>query len=364
MQRRQRGGAIVRSLDALSAISGNLFRSGGGCSFYFKRRKAFAPFGAAVDPPRVVREPLLGPDLLAARDPPIRFVWVTAGNPVAMIPDSGAVARALEQTECVVVADCFLTDTARRAHFVLPVPTLLDDDDLLGAYGHHWLSESRPVLAPPPGVRNEVHVFQELARRVGLASYPQLPIDELKRMALRLVADKGAGIDDLRRSGAVRSPVAGQLLFPDGRVKTPDGRVHLLTSAPPAPEIEVPPARPGSSEPLWLFSNSTEKSQASIWAGRGPGEQTWIAVHPAAVPGMREGDRVLVESPLATVEAELRLDPDQRRDVAILPKGGHFDRGHSANALVAARATDIGLGAAYLDCLVRIRPASTVPGRS
>ena len=37
MQRRQQGGAIVRALDALSALSGNLFRSGGGCSFYFKQ---------------------------------------------------------------------------------------------------------------------------------------------------------------------------------------------------------------------------------------------------------------------------------------------------------------------------------------
>jgi anaerobic selenocysteine-containing dehydrogenase len=45
MQRRQRGGAIVRALDALAAISGNLFRSGGGVSFYFRRRKAFRPFG-------------------------------------------------------------------------------------------------------------------------------------------------------------------------------------------------------------------------------------------------------------------------------------------------------------------------------
>jgi hypothetical protein len=40
-----------------------------------------------------------------------------------------------------------------------------------------------------------------------------------------------------------------------------------------------------------------------------------------------------------------------------MPKGGHFDRGHSANALIPARATDLGLGAAYLDCMVRIVPA-------
>ena len=356
MQRRQQGGAIVRALDALSALTGNLFRSGGGCSFYFKRRKAFAPFGPDPVYPRVLREPMLGHDLLAAQAPKVRMVWVTAGNPVAMLPDSARVAEALAKTEFVVVADSFLTDTAKRAHVVLPVPTLLEDDDLLGAYGHHWLSESRPVVAAPPQVRHEVHIFQELARRVGLDAYPQQSIDDLKRVALAKVQDLGASLDDLRAAGGtVASPVSGKLLFPDGKVATPNGKVQLLTEAPPEPAIEAVPMRSGDSAPLWLFSNSTEKSQASIWSGKGLGEHVWVAVHPAAVPGIPDGALVEVASPTGTLVAQLRHDPEQRPDVAVMPKGGHFDRGHSANSLIEARPTDLGLGAAYLDCLVRIR---------
>jgi anaerobic selenocysteine-containing dehydrogenase len=75
------------------------------------------------------------------------------------------------------------------------------------------------------------------------------------------------------------------------------------------------------------------------------------------LPGVREGAPVRVCSARGELRATLRLDPAQRRDVAVVPKGGAFDRGHSANALIAARATDLGLGAAYLDCLVRIVPA-------
>ncbi|MBK8095636.1 MAG: molybdopterin-dependent oxidoreductase [Planctomycetes bacterium] len=357
MQRRQRGGAIVRALDALCAVSGNLFRSGGGVSFYFKRRKAFSPFGPAVQHPRVLREPVLGADLLAARDPAIRFLWVTAGNPVAMLPDSANVARALANVEFSVVVDPFFGDTARRASLVLPAPTLLEDDDLVGSYGHHFLSETRPVVAPPAGVVHEVAIFQQLARRVGLAAYPQGSIDELKALALRHVADRGASLADLRRTGGtVRSPVSGPLLFPDGKVLTANGRVQLLAAAAPPPELPAPPALPGATSPLWLFSNSTEKSQASIWSGKGLGERTWIAVHPEAAAGMQHGQIVVVASVTGAVEAELRLDASQRRDVALMPKGGHFDRGQAANALIAAVPTDIGFGAAYLDCLVRIRP--------
>lgn len=349
MQRRTQGGRIVRALDALSAVSGNLYRSGGGCSFYFGRRTAFADLdqGAAA---RHVREPLFAPDVAAMKDPPIRAIWVTAGNPVCMLPDSKGVAKVFESTEFVVVVDPFLTDTARRADLVLPVPTLLEDDDLLGSYGHHFLGESRPVVPPPPGVLHEVELFQELAARVGLADHLAGTVEDWKRRLLERVSPHGVTLEDLRQ-GALRNPLAGELLFPDGRVRTPSGRVQLLVD-------HQSPADSDSSEfPLWLFSNSTEKSQASHWAGAGLGSHTWVVVHPDAAPGLAESEIVLVRSTLGEVEAELRFDRRQRSDIAIMPKGGHFDRGQSANTLIEARATDIGLGANYLDCRVAIRKA-------
>lgn len=356
MQRRQRGGAIVRALNALAAISGNLFRSGGGVSFYFARRKPFKAFGPEVQHPRTIREPMLGEDVLAANDPPVRVMWVTAGNPVAMLPGAAKVAEAFEKTEFVVVADCLMTDTVRRADVVLPIPTLLEDSDLLGAYGHHWISESRPVVAAPDGVRHEVRIFQDLARRLELLDYPEGSIDQLKRQALSMISGQGASLDSLRRDGAVRSPVAAPLLFPGRRVLTANGKVQLIDRAPDATEMVTPDELDGGSLPLWLFSNSTEKSQGAQWAGQGLGERTWIVAHPDAVPGCAHGDVVRVVSAHGEVEAELRLDDQQRRDVAIMPKGGHFDRGHSANALIEARPTDLGLGAAYLDCFVRVAP--------
>ncbi|MFM1873282.1 MAG: hypothetical protein RL398_2704 [Planctomycetota bacterium] len=356
MQRRVRGGAIVRALDALAAITGNLYRSGGGVSFYFKRRKSFRPFGAPVTPPREIREPLFGRDLLAAANPAVRLLWITAGNPVAMLPDSDKVVEAIEKTEFVVVADCFWTDTVRRADVVLPIPTLLEDSDVLGAYGHHWIAESRHVVPMPEGVRHEVQIFQDLARRLGLRDYPQDSIDNLKRFVLSPVSGQAAGLEVLRKSGAVRSPFAADVLFENGRVLTANGKVQLLAELPADVPLPQPTAVAGGSEPLWLFSNSTEKSQAAVWSGKGLGERVWVEVHPDAVPGMTHGQVVRVVSAQAELEAELRFEPKQRRDVAVMPKGGHYDRGHCANRLIAAVPTDLGLGAAYLDTMVRIVP--------
>src|SRR5262245_53428855 len=170
MGRRSSGGAVVRSLDALAAVSGNLGIPGGGVSFYFKRRGAFdtSCIGGERAAPRTVCEPLFGLEVLGMRDPPIRAVWITAANPVAMLPDAETIAEALRTRDLVVVVDSFLTDTARLAHVVLPTTTLLEADDLLGAYGHHYLGAATPVIPPPPGVKSDLEILQELGARVGL----------------------------------------------------------------------------------------------------------------------------------------------------------------------------------------------------
>src|SRR5262249_42591023 len=90
MGRRKNGGRTVRAIDALSAISGNLGVPGGGASFYFGRRRAFdQDFGVQTKkPPRTFSEARLGPELMAAKDPEVRAVWITAGNPISMLPES------------------------------------------------------------------------------------------------------------------------------------------------------------------------------------------------------------------------------------------------------------------------------------
>ncbi|MCM3876490.1 MAG: molybdopterin-dependent oxidoreductase [Thermoanaerobaculia bacterium] len=365
MGRRMNGSAIVRALDALGAVSGNLGIPGGGVSFYYKRRGPFDTSFLKKTPPRTIPEPLLGAGILAAEAPPIRAVWVTAGNPVSMLPDSATVARALETRELVVVVDTFLTDTARRATVVFPTTTLVEDDDLLGAYGNHFIGVSVPVVRPPAGVKSDLEVIQALARAIDERSGERENLfrgtreekislkvggtaREWKRRLLSRVEAAGVTLEHLERS-SVRNPFAEKVLFGDRRFPTPSGKMSLVHTMPP-----VPPEEPGF--PLWLFSNSTEKSQSSQWAAPEPDVLT-ATCHPAAANGFRDGDAVRLESAIGSIRVKLKHDPAQRRDVVIVPKGGNYDRGNCANALIRARLTDAGEGAAYQDCRVRLVPA-------
>jgi len=351
MQRRAKGSATIRAIDALGAISGNVGVSGGGVSFYFKRRGAFDFSFARGEQaaPRAIPEPLLGPGILEATDPPIRMVWVMAANPVAMLPESRTVERALKSREFTVVVDSFLTDTARCAHIVLPTTTMLEEDDLLGAYGHHWLAEVRPVVSPPAGVKSDFEITQELARRVGLDDEFADNVDTWKERLLSNVSHKGASLDELRHR-AVRNPLAKHVMFEDRRFPTTTGRANLIHQVDPDPP-QLPPDRP-----LLLMALSTEKALGSQWVGGGQDGPATATVHPDSTLGFRDGDLARLQSEIGELTVRLRFDSRQRRDVLLLPKGGHLHDGRCANALIPARQTDAGGGAVYYDTAVRILP--------
>lgn len=355
MGRRRNGAAIVRALDALAAVSGNIGIPGGGASFYFKRRSAFDTsfIRGTKAAPRTVCEPLFGPEVLAMRDPPIRAVWVTAGNPVAMLPESETVARALASREFVVVVDPFFTDTARLAHLYLPSTTLLEADDILGSYGHHWLGVARPVVAPPDGVLGDLEIIQGLAVRLGLGDALAGSAREWKRRLLSpRLAEHGVTLETIE-AGPVRNPLAAKVLFEGRTFATASGRANLIGEAPP-PDPEPPTA----DFPLTLMALSTDRAQSSQWsvALDGPAEAT---VHPDAAPGIPHGALARLESAIGAMTVRVRHDRRQRRDVVLLPKGGHLRDGRCANALVRARTTDLGEGGALYDERVRLVPIAT-----
>ncbi len=350
MARRSNGAAIVRAIDALAAVSGNLGIPGGGVSYYYFRRGAFdLSFVKGKDAaPRTICEPLFGPEVLAASDPPIRAVWITAGNPVAMLPESQTVARALETRELVVVADMFLTDTARRAHVVLPTTSLLEADDMVGAYGHHWLGVAQPVVPPPGDAKSDLEILQALAPRVGLDGVLDGDARAWKRRLLRPeVAERGVTLESLEERQQ-KNPLVSKVLFEDRHFATPSGKVNLVTTA---PLLEAN----GSGFHLWLLSLSSERSQSSQWAKPQRGLAVAV-VHPDAAPGIARGAVARLETELGSIQVQVEHDVDQRPDVVIVPKGGHYDAGRCANALIRARTTDLGEGGALYDERARLVP--------
>ncbi len=350
LQRRRHGGQTVRLLDALAALAGNLGVPGGGVTFYYRRRLAFdtarwgAPAGRAGIP-----EALLGQGILEATSPPVRAVVVDNGNPVAMLPDSNTVQRALQTRELVVVLEQFMTDTAACAHVVLPVTTMLEEEDLLGAFGHHYITASQPVAARPAGVKTDLEIYQALATRLGFGARLAGTAQE---WCTRLLAPVAGQVElGALREGAVRNPLAPRVLFAAHTFPTADGKFHFITDV----SLEMPAREP--EFPLTLGSFSTSAAQSSQWSRPVHAALLPARCHPRAAPWATDGARALLCSRLGQLEVALQLDPRLHPDLVLVPKGGWLAHGQAANSLVTAALTDIGLGAAYYDQAVRLEPA-------
>ncbi|MFT4556108.1 MAG: anaerobic selenocysteine-containing dehydrogenase [Planctomycetaceae bacterium] len=359
MQRRTNGAATVRAIDALAAVSGNLGVPGGGVSYCFARKGAFDYSflkGEAVAP-RTIPEPMFGPGILAANDPPIRMVWVTAANPVVMLPESETVKRALETRDLTVVVDSFLTDTAQCADIVLPTTTMLEDDDLLGAYGHHWLAEMRPVVAPPEQVKTDYEIVQALAPLVGLGNEFSDDVETWKQRMLSPGDDRGASLDEIRR-GPVRSPNGPSVMFADRKFPTATGRANLTKT------VDTTPSSATAERPLLLTSLATAAVQGSQWLNGAQDDHLPATVHPDSASGFNADDVVTLESEHGQLTVRLKLAPNQRRDIILVPKGGWLNKGRCANALIKAQTTDAGDCAVYYDTPVRIRPSEEAESNS
>ncbi len=348
MGRRRNGARTVRAIDGLATVTGNMGIPGGGSSFYFQRKAAFdlGFIRGRQAAPRTFSEPRLGPELLAA-DPPVKMIWISAGNPVSMLPESHSVKKALEQIDFVVVVDTHPTDTTDQADLVLPTLTLLEDDDILGAYGNHFVRESRPAVPPPGQARHELWILQQVAERVGLGEAMKGTPRDWKRKILR----PELSLEEMTE-GPVASPFATKVLFEGRRFATPNGKAQLLT------EAADPPPRVSADLPYTLLAVSTPKAQSSQWSVEVP-ERPEVTVHTSCP--VADGEVGWLENEHGSFEVMVRHDGAVRPDVVLMAKGGMMRYGWCSNALVKAEETDQGEGAAYYDQLVRLRPRGQGP---
>ncbi|MCA9147706.1 MAG: molybdopterin-dependent oxidoreductase [Planctomycetales bacterium] len=353
MQRREHGCATVRAIDALAAMSGNLGVAGGGASFYFQRRAAFDLSFAADDPPvaRTIPEPLLGDGILSAADPPIRCLWISAANPVAMLPDSARVAEALRTRELTVVVDAFLTDSARCAHVVLPTTTFLEEDDLVGAYGHHYVANQAAVTSAPREVRSDYHILQALAPKLGWHDRFRDDVNTWKQRLLAKMAPAGITLERLAAQ-AQRNPDAPQILFADRRFPTRTGRVNLVTQLDSALTC-----RPQTGL-LRLAALSSARAQGSQWTDAQQQHHLLARVHPTALGACHDGQLANLTTERGQLCVVVKVDADVHPEMIVVDKGGWMHRGNCANELIGGQLTDAGEGAVYYDTIASLTPYS------
>ena len=352
------GEAFVLSLSALAMLGGHWRHPGGGL---FIEASPVLHEGRAARPdlvpgaPRKLDLARLGETLTDPNlTPPIKGLMVFGTNPAVVQPDATRVRRGLAREDLfTVVVEHFLTDTARYADIVLPSTTQLEHFDIVGAWGHHYISVNNAAVPPVGEAKSHGEIMRLLASRMGL-SHPALQETDEEIAASAL--PEGVDLEALKAAGwhktfpprptfdasAPKLRIAGFTL--GGGDGPGPGVLQLLT--------------PKSH----YFLNS---SFANMPRHRRSMTRPTLEMHPAdaQVRSLADGDRVAISNDRAVLHAHVHVTDAVRPGVVALPGkwwGEPGETGAVANLLTPS-AWSPGGQPAYNDTYVFVSAATSIP---
>ncbi len=94
-------------------------------------------------------------------------LYVIGENPAQSEADALHATPLLENLDCLVVQDMFLTRTAQLADVVLPASASWCESEGTVTNSERRVQRVRKALAPPGNARDDMEIIQELARRLG-----------------------------------------------------------------------------------------------------------------------------------------------------------------------------------------------------
>ena len=368
-ERNRNGGSAVAAVLALPAVAGKFGVRGGGYTMSNSGAYGAMDRAAAVNEretaTRVINMNRLGETLLERNDPPVTVLFSYDCNPLATMPNQEKVRRGLAREDLfTVVFEQVWTDTAQYADLVLPATTFLEHAEMSRGYGSYVLYRSPAVTEAAGEARPNYGVFAALCKRLGL-DRPGDPetADELAAAVLSKSERMRAELDQNGVSGPDCGP--SPIQFVDSFPQTADRKAHLV----PEPlDREAPHGLYAWQEdpateryPLALISPALARTVSSSFGGLYR-DTVPLEMHPddAARRGLAHGDTVRIWNDLGEVHTILRLNPDLRPGVVLLPKGlwSHNTlSGNTGNALAPDTYTDLGQGACFNDARVEVARA-------
>lgn len=369
LERSAGGAQAIRAVCALPALVGSWRHVGGGLlqmplwEFPVDWAKVSRPDWIRPGT-RVVNNLQLGRALTGelGLDPPLKSLFVYCTNPVSQAPETNKIVEGLKREDLfTVVAEHFITDTARYADIILPATMAGEHEDMMWSWGHFYFTYNAKAIEPRGEAKPQSEMWRLLAREMGFDD-PVFKMSDSELAAYYINWDApqmgGITMDDMRARGFFKIDVGSadtRCPHKDGNFPTPSGKVELLLHdaknfvAPPfrmmyeseqsgepvdplpgyvAPR-ESPETNPGQARlyPLNIISPKSHGFLNSCYANephkiRGQGEQ-FVMVSPrdAATRAIREGDPVRVFNGRGDFEGVARVTDDVPPGVVVATLG-------------------------------------------
>ena len=373
LQRQSTGGNIMRAIGLLPALTGNIGKPGAGFCYL-----NVTPVFAGVDLAWLSGAALAGREItkvshmelaarLAAPDEfKVFFSWNT--NSLASAPDQIRLRAALNRPDLfMVVADLFMTDSARYADIVLPAASFLEYDDLTFSYFHLIMGAQAKISEPLGESLPNAEIFRRLAQALGLHEPALLETDRAMLDQMMTQMNTGYDFDELKRRGHFTLGDSAAAWYADQKFDTPSGRIEIASAQAqtmglprtPQPWADAPPPdgqfRLLTPASKWRM-NDSYANDAHIIERSGPAA---LHLNPsdAVRIGVREGAMVAVSNDTGSLRLIARLDEDVLPGTALSYKGRwpSLEGNHmNVNFVHTALTADMGASTSVHSTLVRV----------
>ncbi len=262
----------------------------------------------------------------------IRALFVMGSNPVVSNPNADFVEAGLRKLDFLVVADMFLSETARMADLILPTTSYLENEGTLTNLEGRVLLREAGRQAPGEA-KHDWQILSEIAAWLGKASFfpytaAEQVFEELRIASRGGIADYyGITYERLRREEGVYWPCPapahpGERRMFEQSFAHPDGKAELIAVNHHFPKEQVSeyyPLHLTTGRVLTHYLTGVQTRRSHTLAARQ--FESYLEIHPATAKKHRIEDAALIrlESRRGSIVVRSKLTSDIREDTVFVP---------------------------------------------
>jgi formate dehydrogenase major subunit len=258
-------------------------------------------------------------------------LYVLGENPADSEADRNRALKRLAGLEFLLVQDLFYTKTAELADVVLPAAAGAFESEGTVTSSERRVQRVRRTVAPPAGVRDDIEIIFDLARRLGHdwgTPHPEAIWNELRTLS---PMHAGMSYRRLEEMGGVQWPCYDEAhpgeLFLHGRLWSepligPRAPFSVVEFEPPVDQLdEQYPIRLTTGRRLDDYNTGVQTREYSSPLRRK--EALDVSPEDGRSYELREGEDVRVTSRRGSLVAPVRFDPGLRPGLAFLSVHAH-----------------------------------------
>ncbi len=385
IQRHTNGGSIVRAIDALVAVTGNIGKYAGGSRYghldtwgfnYHAmsmpkpensvgfvggvRMGEFGHGAAGEDKPdyddRYLNINKTAREILNS-DPKVRFLWVACKNPFAQDFDRNLLIKAFKSLEMVVVADQFFNETTKWADIVLPVTTQFEEFDVNVSYWHYWLTINEQAIKPLHEAKNDLEIAALLSKKMnaieeGSCTFPQYVDTKqwtIKEFNAGIYEKFGISSWEELKNGPVKAKDV--VPYADGKFFTPSGKYEFYSdkakdfgwdAVPKYVKVREPYDKFRLTTPHCRFSLHSQFQNLDWMEEFNPIPYVYINPEDAKSKRVETGDTVALFNKIGNLKVTAKVTENVPAGTLLIYEQWFNNSIHNVNELVDDTSSDMG----------------------